>query len=289
MAVEHQILRVTYEAFSKFSNSLLRCRTYDALVKSFRVNLKYLFNFHVFRASYNRGDVYIHLQITASSAHITVEKQPGYLPFEEKLLADGVPKCWTNLPELNLQDESYVLPADECGELWGWVIKNDEQRHIVVSVLAGKSQKFTRKDITFLKLVAENLEAKLFEICLLQELDNNNKQLEQAIQVINEKNNVISTIIESQQQVISDRTQEIAVKNEKLLEVSVLNAHSVREPLSRVLGLVNLLGIKQWSLEDINKDIMPRLKISAQDLDLALKQVIEISTTGLVDLNKKEG
>ncbi len=288
MAEEHQVLRVTYEAFSKFSNSLVRCRTFDALVKSFRINLKYLFNFHVFRASYNRGNIYIHLQITTSSAHITVECQPGYLPFEEKLLESGVPKHWTNLDELDLSDQEYRLPENEDSELWGWVIKNDEQRHIVASVLSGKSRSFTQKDITFLKLVAENLEAKLFELCLLQELDENNKQLEKAIQVINEKNNVISSIMESQQQVIKDRTDEIAVKNEKLLEVSVLNAHNAREPLSRVLGLISLLEIKQWSLEEIKQDIMPRLKISAQDLDLALKKVIEISTAGLIELNDKE-
>lgn len=255
----------------------------DAVAQSFQVNLKYLFNFHGFRASYNRGNLYLHLEVTAAGATITKEDKPGYLCFEEILLEHRVPKHWQNLNELALPPR-YVLPQEEQAELWGWFVQNDENRHIIVSVLAGASKAFTRKDIAFLRLVAENLEAKLFELCLLQELDDNNNKLQAAFDKINEQNAVISSIMEYQQDVIIERTQEVASKNAKLLEVSVLNAHTVREPLSRVLGLVNLLDMREWPLEEIKKNIMPRLKTSAQDLDEALKEVIEKSTEDLIKL-----
>ncbi|MBF9252782.1 hypothetical protein I2I11_05740 [Pontibacter sp. 172403-2] len=283
MAAENQVLRITYEAFSRFSNSLTRCLTLEAVAACFRVNLKYLFNFHTFRASYNRGDTYLHLQITATGAEITEQRTPGYMAFEKLLLERQIPMHWSDLQELNLP-RHYTLPPEEQGELWGWLIQNDAERHIVVSVLAGRSRIFTRKDITFLKLVAESLEAKLFELCLLQELDENNKQLQRAFDTIHEKNTEISSIMAYQQEVITDRTREIAAKNARLLEVSVLNAHTVREPLSRILGLVNLLEMRQWSLEEIKEQILPRLRLSAQDLDGALQEVIEMSTADLIKL-----
>ncbi|WP_299758130.1 hypothetical protein [uncultured Pontibacter sp.] len=281
--MENQVYRITYEAFSRFSNSLMCCRTLEAVAASFRLNLKYLFNFHVFRASYCRGNTYLHLEVTAAGAVITKQGHASFLSFEEELLERRVPRHWQNLQELQLPQD-YSQPAEELPELWGWVIQNDENRHIVVSVLAGKSRLFTRKDINFLKLVAENLEAKLFELCLLQELDEKNKRLQHALDTINEQNQVISSIVEYQQEVIVERTKEVAAKNAKLLEVSVLNAHNVREPLSRVLGLVNLLEMREWPLEEVRQNFLPRLKTSAQDLDIALKEVIEKSTADLIEL-----
>ncbi|RIJ34000.1 hypothetical protein D1627_16620 [Pontibacter oryzae] len=255
----------------------------EAVAQSFQVNLKYLFNFHTFRASYNRGNLYLHLEVTAAGATITKQECSGYLCFEEDLLKHRVPKHWQNLAELALPLR-YKLPEEEKAELWGWYIQNDESRDIIVSVLGGASKVFTRKDIAFLRLVAENLEAKLFELCLLQELDDKNSKLQAAFDKINEQNAVISSIMEYQQDVIIERTQEVASKNARLLEVSVLNAHTVREPLSRVLGLVNLLELREWPLNEIQESIMPRLKVSAQDLDEALKEVIEKSTADLIKL-----
>ncbi|GHA53875.1 hypothetical protein [Pontibacter akesuensis] len=287
MTVDNQVFRITYEAFSRFSNNLIRCRDLQAVTACFRINLKYLFNFHTFRASYQRGNTFLHLQVSAGGANIEIANVPAYLPYEEELLEQRVPRHWTSITELDLP-ESYRLSAEEQAELWGWVIQIDADRHITVSVLSAGNRAFTRKDITFLKLVAENLEAKLFELCLLQELDSNNSRLEQALTTINEQNSVISSIMEYQKGVIVERTKEIASKNERLLEISVLNAHKVREPLSRVLGLINLLDMRPWSAEQVTADIMPRLRSSAQDLDGALKEVIEKSTSDLIKLQVTE-
>ncbi|GAB3819801.1 hypothetical protein [Pontibacter rugosus] len=283
MAVENQILRITYEAFSRFSNQLVRCRSLQAVADCFQVNLKYLFNFHTFRASYKRGDLYLHLQVSATGAELVEGNAPAYYPFELDLIAEHTPRYWNSLHELALP-AAYTLPAEEEGELWGWLIQNDADRHIVVSVLSGRSKFFTRKDIAFLKLVAESLEAKLFELCLLRELDQNNIQLKDALHTINEQNLVISSIMDYQQEVIIERTQEVAAKNARLLEVSVQNAHNVREPLTRILGLINVLDMRTWSLEQITSEILPRLKTSAQDLDETLKDVIEKSTADLKEL-----
>lgn len=274
----NQVFRITYEAFSKYSNRLLRCRSFRDIEDCFRINLKYLFNFHVFRASYQRNGTFIHVVATSAKTSITVQKTPDYLDFEQKLLGNGMPMKWTDLGEINLPPE-YALPAGEEGILWGWHIKNDD-RQIVVSVLSGLSKSFSKADIAFVKLVAENLESKLLEVCLFEEVDEKNKKLEEAVQIINDKNAIITAIIEEQKQVIHDRTREIEDKNKTLLEISVLNAHNVREPLSRILGLVSLVDVEEP--EEIIATIIPRLKTSSNDLDVALQNIISRATIDLL-------
>ncbi|MDB5247980.1 MAG: hypothetical protein JWQ40_2374 [Segetibacter sp.] len=260
------IYRITYEAFSKFSNSLNRCRAFDEIEECFTVNLKYLFNYHVFRASYFRNATYVHLDSTLGNTCIHVAGKPGYLEYEKLLLQSNVPKKWDDLGQLELP-LSFTNIADEQTELWGWNFV-DEDRRIVVSLLSGNRKKFSLRDINFLKLVADNLETKLLELCLIKELD--------------EKNNIISRIIEDQKEVIKNRTLEIENKNKTLLEISVLNAHNVREPLSRIIGLVNLLDDDEE--EELVKQVIPLIRISSNDLDVALKNVINYTTKDLSDL-----
>lgn len=265
----NQYYRVAYEAFSRFSNSLVRCRSFEAVADCFQVNLKYLFSFHRFRATYQRGNLFLLLEVSAEGATLELKQAPEYLCYEQELLHKRLPLHWPDLQVQHLP-ERFALPAEEQGALWAWLIENDAERHTAVSVLSGESKPFSRRDITFLKLVAESLEAKLFELCLLRELD--------------AKNAEISSIMALQREVIGERTLEVAAKNAQLLEISVLNAHRVREPLSRVLGLVNLLEMRDWPLAEIKENIMPRLKTSAQDLDSALREVIEKSTADLTKL-----
>lgn len=274
----NQVFRITYEAFSKYSNSLLRCRSFSDIEECFRINLKYLFNFDVFRASYQRNGVFIHLEATASKTHITAGRKPMYLDYEKTLLGNSLPMRWTEIESMALP-LSFSLPENEEGTLWGWHIENDD-RQIVVSVLSGLSKNFSKADIAFVKLVAENLESKLLEVCLFEEVGEKNKKLEEAVHIIDQKNAIITAIVEEQKEVIQERTKEIEAKNKTLLEISVLNAHNVREPLSRILGLVSLVDYMRQ--EDIISDIIPKIKTSSNDLDLALQQIISSATIDLL-------
>ncbi len=262
----NQIFRITYEAFSKFSSCLNRCRTFDEIADCFTVNLKYLFNYHVFRASYNWGGMYVHANSFRGNTEIKVGKRPRYLEYEKILADNTVPQRWTDVNALKLS-ECFADVDDEEQELWGWNFMNEE-RQIIVSVLCGSKKKFSQKDVNFIKLVADNLETKLLELCLIKELD--------------EKNRIISIINEDQKVVIKERTREIEIKNKTLLEISVLNAHNVREPLSRILGLVNLMDEDQT--EEMVTQVLPLLKTSSNDLDAALQNVINHATKDLAEL-----
>ncbi|QNF31316.1 hypothetical protein HUW51_00735 (plasmid) [Adhaeribacter swui] len=270
----NQVLRVTYEAFSKFSNSLIRCRTFEEVATCFKINLKYLFNYHFFRVSFYRNQQCIHLMVAGQETSVQVQAAADYFYVEKVLLARKMPIYWSE-PETFGLPEKFDLPDSEEPKLWGWLFSNNTDQRTTVSLLSGKSRSFTQKEVVILKMVAEALETKLVEICLFQEL-------QAAFHVIQNQNTTINSIMEQQQETIQLRTQEIAQKNEKLLEISVLNAHQVREPLSRILGLIAIVDFCE--AEQLKSEIMPMLKTSSNDLDVALQEVINKATIDLITL-----
>ncbi|MBD1397092.1 hypothetical protein H9Q13_07935 [Pontibacter sp. JH31] len=264
---ENQIYRVTYEAFSKFSNSLSRCRSFEEVANVLRVNLKFLFNYHCVRISFQWEEHFAHFTISMQDAQVEVLGEGNYMPHEKQLLSQKRPLCWNN-QQVAMLPLAYQVPTEEQTELWGWVFENQE-RCLLVSLLAGQSKPFTKRDVTFVRLMAESLESKLLELFLFQELDKRNEE--------------ISYINAQQQEVIKQRTSEITKKNERLLEISIASAHQMREPLSRVLGLVQIMGQAQ-SMETIQEQVLPRLSKSATDLDTVLREVIDNATGELIEL-----
>ncbi|GGZ54354.1 hypothetical protein [Mesonia mobilis] len=106
-----------------------------------------------------------------------------------------------------------------------------------------------------------------------------NKNLLAALNVINSQKAQISKIVDQQKEVIDDRTKELKEKNKELAEISQLNAHTVREPLSRILGLIEISDY--YSAEELKTEVLDHLKTSSEDLDKALKDVIERSAKAI--------
>ena len=86
-------------------------------------------------------------------------------------------------------------------------------------------------------------------------------------------------IVDQQKEVIDDRTKKLKEKNKELAEISQLNAHTVREPLSRILGLIEISDY--YSAEELKTEVLDHLKTSSEDLDKALKDVIERSAKAI--------
>lgn len=279
--IDAQNSKTRYEAFTKFSDDLNRSQSFDMLAACFELHLKNILNFHVFRVSYRQGANCIQLTVSSKGAILAMGQQLPLLAYEQTLQEEGYSKCWTDITALALQDP-FKLPASEEGRLWGWCF-NQGPRELLVSLLSGRSREFSINGIPLLQLIAENLELKLLELCLLRELEEKNRKLQEALFAIDGKNTQIASIIELQRQNLSLSKEEIAAKNKKLLELSALNAHTLREPLSRILGLVSVLEYYD-SLDDVKVEILPRLRKSSNDLDAALQDVISKATKDLLEL-----
>lgn len=68
--------------------------------------------------------------------------------------------------------------------------------------------------------------------------------------------------------------EEIELQNQKLLEYAFYNAHKVRGPLARILGLVYLLKREADKIGFVDNDqYLDKLSESANELDIAVREM----------------
>jgi hypothetical protein len=150
--------------------------------------------------------------------------------------------------------------------IWGHTIHNrtvrDAQNFKALSALqkelqanAGKMEKLN-KDLLQMNKAIQEKNNKL--LASEEELVASGEELKQ----VNERLNLL----------VEERTKALINQNNKLLEHAFINAHKVRGPLARILGLVNLIGI-QIPVDDHGKELLSHLNQSALDLNEILKEV----------------
>ena len=263
--------RITYEAFSKFSSSLSKAETLENLGKTINRHLKYLFNFKAFRIMLvNDGELNGYTFTKGKYIQHTLSKDLA--PHELKLLANQVPFV-EELKTSDLPDYLAHLSLNQ-GKLWGWFL-NYTSYQVCTSLISDEEEQFDHSDAAILHLLAESVSSKYRQIYLGQKLLENNLNLERLVKEIELKNKEIEGINSNQQSIIESRTQELQLKNKKLIELSHLNAHDLREPLSRVLGLLEITS--HLSDTDVREAILPQIKESAEELDTIIKRVVRQS------------
>ncbi len=109
----------------------------------------------------------------------------------------------------------------------------------------------------------------------LQHLNNTiqekNEEIMAQSEELHQANDEISRINENLETMVEERTAKVAVQNKKLIEFAYFNAHKVRGPLARILGLVELTKLHE--LQGEMKDIRDHLEISAQELDDVIHEI----------------
>lgn len=260
--------RIAYEAFSKFSSKLGKTKTFDDLAKVVRKHVKYFFDYRIFRISMIRnGKPTI---FTFHGNDFKIEKfKKNIMAYEWDLLKSQQPFLKDEF-EHKFED---IIAFDKLKspKLWGWY-QGYEDIDVTISLLTDDVKKFSRADMEILHLLIESFVIKYQQIYLQFELADKNKRLQRAVKEIENKNQRIEEIIEDQLKIIEQRTKEIKRKNEKLMEFSTLNAHNLREPLTRIMGLMNLAE----TIDEIEfkTEILERMKISVKDMDQTLREII---------------
>lgn len=82
----------------------------------------------------------------------------------------------------------------------------------------------------------------------------------------------LKQINENLNALVENRTQALIKQNEKLIKHAFINAHKVRSPLARILGLVNLIK-HEIRLEGKEKELVERLHFASYELNDVLKEV----------------
>jgi len=264
--------RITYEAFSKFSGNISKAQDIRELAVIVNKNLKYLFDFRLFRILFLTGNRVKIFTFKNGKFWIDLYKK-NLFPYEKKLLENQIPFS-TPFNDCRF-DEFIDCTQLDNPELWGWYYKYNSAC-VCASVVTDEVRKFDQSDVEILNLLVDSFTTKYLQLKLQDELNKKNKNLEKAILIIENKNEEIRKINDNQKEIIDLRTREIRGKNNKLLEISKLNAHNVREPLSRILGLLEIS--EYYEPHQLREEVLMYLKESALELDETLKSVIEMSS-----------
>ena len=97
-------------------------------------------------------------------------------------------------------------------------------------------------------------------------LNKSNAEAREALLKLNREINQMNENLES---MVRERTEEIAAKNQRLLEYAFFTAHEVRGPLARILGLVELAKLQELRHE--HEEIIVRLQEAANELDEVIR------------------
>ena len=93
---------------------------------------------------------------------------------------------------------------------------------------------------------------------------------------ITQQRELIMMINEMLEKMVDERTAKIEQLNEKILDYAFFNAHRVRGPLARIMGLVNITRFLSLdSKEDVErmKDYVNKIDLSAHELDDIVKGI----------------
>ena len=81
----------------------------------------------------------------------------------------------------------------------------------------------------------------------------------------------LSTIRNDLEKIISEKINETQTKAETLKEYAFVNAHHVRAPLARVLGLIDLIELE--GKHKPSSDALHKIKRDAQEIDIILRKI----------------
>lgn len=81
----------------------------------------------------------------------------------------------------------------------------------------------------------------------------------------------LSTIRNDLEKIISEKISEAQNKAETLMEYAFVNAHHVRAPLARVLGLIDLIELEGQS--NSSSEAIHKIKKDAQEIDIILRKI----------------
>ena len=100
---------------------------------------------------------------------------------------------------------------------------------------------------------------------------NQKKLLDQHNMILQQKEE-IEGINNNLEQIIVDSTEKIKEQESRITEFAFINAHKVRSPLARIMGILNLIHLEK-NKEEIFEDYLLILKSNADELNERLQEV----------------
>lgn len=107
-----------------------------------------------------------------------------------------------------------------------------------------------------------------------EQLEEQNQNLMQAEEEVRTANELLKNANEQLEKKVLERTQSLKAQNNRIKEYAFLNAHKVRSPLVRILGLIGLLKSGKLSPDEVS-DMRDKIHHSAIELDEITRKINE--------------
>lgn len=102
--------------------------------------------------------------------------------------------------------------------------------------------------------------------------ERNQGRLEEQHQMMVHQKEEIEGINNNLEQIIVDRTQRLKDQESKITQAAYINAHKVRSPLARIMGLLNLIALEK-DRPGTCEEYLPALRSNAEELNEILREV----------------
>lgn len=263
--------RILYDTLSRLICNMNKCDDLRELNTCLANNLKYLFDYVAIKFS---------ISVPAAPYSVFVPRNQHFsslftadfctqVQHYECVAADSQMVQHHNEPG-KIRELVAGAASEKLDAVWVFPFRIRDG-YLVVSIMCGQGLDFYRADIPILKILCEAYLARLVGLSILDELTRGRKTLEDAYIRLDNKTHEIERLNNIQEHVIEERTAELQQKNKKLGDLVKFNAHQIREPLTRILGLLYVMDLTDnWEKGELSE----ALKRSGQDLDTVVKNVI---------------
>lgn len=258
--------RILQNSISRFSIYLNKADTLNDICNCLLRNTKYLYNYSYCRFHYFHQGKHVCYTINRHEAKIE-QGDIFFLSEAERKVYDS------SIPFYQKMETDYALSADgSMSEVWIWKFPYNDDAGMIVTIHSTGEFRFLKEQIPFVKIAGEMLYTKTRMVLLVNDLNQQQQALQQSYKKLEESNALVSTLLSQQERTIDDRTQALTRLNTKLVDLIQFNSHHIREPLTRVMGLMSLYEL--MSPADFFEEYWPLLEESVKDMDKTIRQVI---------------
>lgn len=177
--------------------------------------------------------------------------------------------------------ETYLKPLDIYSLLDAPYIENGKFQGVICCENQGRIKKWDQEDVLFVNSIADlvcmainSSQRKTFEKEILFQREQILQQNEKLVSYAEE----IKAINQSLESRVAERTAALHEQNKQLTEYAFVNAHLLRGPLSRILGLAEVIRQTQ-SKEELLK-FVELLDLSTKELDAVVHRITTILNEG---------
>lgn len=135
-------------------------------------------------------------------------------------------------------------------------------------------REWTMEDISFAKSLADiiTIAYKSYQRSLdLEKIKQQSQEITLQNKILLQQKELIDNINQSLEARINERTHQLELQNKQLGEYAFINAHHLRGPLCRIIGLVNLLEMPE--LEPERDVYLSKIRVATQELDDIIQHI----------------